>query len=324
MKRRGLITSVILAVAVFVGLALYGDVPELVDQVSSFPVSLWFAVLGLALLNYLIRFVRWHYYLRLLGIRISPVASGAIFASGLSMVVSPGRVGELAKSYYLKEKLGVPAAQSSPAVITERVTDLASVLLLSLWGLALVPYGWAFAGVALGLLAAFAVLVLSSWGSNQVLRLPMPSRWRPFLATSIDAFRQIMSMKALTVAVFLGVLAWLAEGAGLWVVLHGLDAPGSFGQAISIYAVATLLGAATMLPGGLVGTEAGMVALLRQVDLNETQASSATFIIRLCTLWFAVVIGLAALVCVQLYMPNRPDRQPSTLTPADTPTAAGP
>ena len=320
MKRRGLITFLFLSMAVFAGLALYGDLPELLSQVSSFPVAYWFGVMGLALANYLFRLARWHYYLRVLDIDIGFRASAIIFFSGLSMAISPGRVGELAKSYYLSEKRGVPLARSAAAVVAERVTDVMGVLLLSLWGLTLVPYGWAAALAvlaAIGLLIAFA---MSPWGSGMVHRLPIPGRWRPFVSTSRDSFRQVLSVRPLALALLLAVLAWFAEGCALWLVLRGLDADGSLGEAVSIYAAATLLGAATMLPGGLIGTEGGMVALLRQIGLDRPLASTATFIIRVCTLWFAVAIGLVALVYVQVYMPRKPAQEiaPITLYP-DTP-----
>ena len=305
MKHRDLIVIMLLAVAVFAGLALYGDLPELLDQVAAFPLAYWGLALGLALANYGIRLVRWHFFLRVLGIRIRLVPSAAIFLSGLSMTVSPGRVGELAKCYFLKDRLGVPIARSAAAVIAERIMDVFSVLLLSIWGLFLVPYGWAVAVVLLVAFVTFVLFVVSSWGSSKLLRLPMPGRWRPFLTSSRDAFQEIFTFKPVLLALALSLLAWFAEGAALWLVLRGMDAPGSPGQAVSIYAAATLLGAVTMLPGGLVGTEGGMVALLGQLDMTKTQASTATFIVRVCTLWFAVFLGGLALIYVQVHMPRR-------------------
>ena len=323
MKRRSLLLFVTLALLVFGGLAIYGDLPELLDRISSFPLSYWFIALGLALANYAVRLVRWHYYLRLLGINIGWVASMAVFMSGLAMAISPGKVGELAKSYFLKEKLDVPVARSAPVVITERFTDLLSVLVLSSWGLVLVPYGWTVVVLVLGVAATFVVLLVSPWGNERLLRLPLPSRWKPFLETSGDTFRQVFSLRPLSLALLLGALAWFAEGCALWVVLKGLDAPGSLGAAVSIYAAATLLGAITMLPGGLVGTEGGMVALLRQLDLTRPQASTATLIIRICTLWFAMAVGLIALAYVQLYMPRKP-AQEEALHPGGLGAGGGP
>ena len=249
------------------------------------------------------------------------VRAPRIFLSGLSMAISPGRVGELAKSYFLKDKFDVPVARSAAVVVAERITDLLSVLLLSLWGLTLIPYGWAVAMAVLAAFGTFALLVISPWGSARLFRLPLPGRWRPFLSISRDALHSIFSLKPLMIAMMLGVAAWLAEGCALWLVLRGLGASASLGQAVSIYGVATLLGAVTMLPGGLVATEGGLIALLQQVDIAKTPASTATFIIRVCTLWFAVLIGLLALVFVQVYLPRKAGEgvEPLSLRPEETP-----
>ena len=323
MKRSGLLTFAFLAILVFAGLAFYGDLPEVLSQIGSFPLAYWFMAFGLALANYFFRLLRWHYYLKLLGIKIGAWASIAIFMSGLSMAISPGRVGELAKSYFLKHKLDVPVSLSSAVVVTERLTDLVSVLLLSLWGLALIPYGWAVALAIAMAFSIFVLLVVSSWGSDRLLRLPLPKGWRPFLTSSRDTFRQVFSVRPLVTGISLGAAAWFAEGCAMWLVLRGLDTTGSLGQAVSIYCAATLLGAITLLPGGLVGTEGGMVALLQRLDMGKTLASAATFIIRVCTLWFAVFIGLLAVVYVKFYMPSKFPMEIEPPGPyADTPEQA--
>ncbi len=246
----------------------------------------------------MIRLVRWNYFLKLLGIKVGHRNSAIIFVSGLSMALSPGRVGELGKSYYLKEKLGVPVALSSAAVITERITDLIAVVLLSSWGLLLIPYGW----------------TVMPWGNDLLLRLPLPERVQPFIIRSKSAFQQVLSPKPLVVAVGLSLLAWASEGLAFWLVLEGLDTTVSLGQAISVYAAATLLGAITLLPGGLVGTEGGMVALLQQLNVNNTLASTATVIIRVCTLWFGVGLGILALAYLQLFMPKVRSGQAGCIT----------
>ena len=179
MKRRGILLFVILAVAVFAGLAFYGDFPELIDQIADFPVRFWLAALGLAAANYVLRLVRWHYYMHVLKIPVGLASSGLIFVAGLSMAISPGRVGELAKSYFLRERAGVPVSRSSAAVVAERVMDLVGVLLLSVWGLFLVPYGWAAAILVIAGVAAFFLLCVSSWGSAKVLALPLPHAGSP-------------------------------------------------------------------------------------------------------------------------------------------------
>jgi uncharacterized membrane protein YbhN (UPF0104 family) len=47
-----------------------------------------------------------------------------------------------------------------------------------------------------------------------------------------------------------------------------------------------------MLPGGLGVTEGSMTALLVIFHLRPDVSAATTLIIRACTLWFAVIVGL--------------------------------
>ena len=132
--------------------------------------------------------------------------------------------------------------------------------------------------------------------------LPFPTKWKTYWESYKSSFRLMFSVRPLVIVLCLAVVAWLAEGLGLWVVLQGLDTHITIEKSVSIYAASTLFGALLMLPGGLVGTEGSMVALLQQLGVNRTIASSATFIIRLCTLWFAVLVGLPAMGFIYFFM----------------------
>jgi uncharacterized protein (TIRG00374 family) len=155
------------------------------------------------------------------------------------------------------------------------------------------------------LLLCGAGMLLVAWRRNDwLLRLPGLRRWRDALGASRDGLRRLLALGPLSVALFLGALAWLSEGVALWVLLLGLDAPVSVLRAVPIYAAATLVGAATALPGGLVGTEGSMVALLQQAGVARSPAAIATLLVRLATLWFAVAIGLAALAWLHRRRPR--------------------
>jgi glycosyltransferase 2 family protein len=104
----------------------------------------------------------------------------------------------------------------------------------------------------------------------------------------------------------LSIVAWLCECVAFWLVLRGFSSPeatvdASLKLCIFIYATMTIAGALSFLPGGLGVQEIGMVKLLiaQAHGLSEPTAAAATFITRVCTLWFAVIIGVVALVVMQ-------------------------
>jgi uncharacterized protein (TIRG00374 family) len=322
MASRRLLLLVFLAVAVFAGLVGYGDFPAMTGLLLNFPLSYLLTALALAFLNYLLRFLRWAYYLRTLKVNIPWPTSILVFLSGLAMSVTPGKVGEVLKSYMLRDRQGVPVAASAPAVVMERLTDVVAVVALGLTGLAILPLPISVA-LAVALLLCAGVFLFAAWRNTDVLiRIPLLRRWERELQVSREGFRLLVQPRHVVVAVVLGVLAWLSEGVALWVVLLGLGVEVNLLWALPIYAAATLVGALIALPGGLIGTEGTMVALLQQTGLDRGVAAAATLLVRVATLWLAVLIGLAALAILHRSA-SAPDAaanpRESDAAPADAP-----
>ena len=280
-------------------MAGYGDFEDTVDEIGDLPVRYIFAGLSLALANYLLRYLRWSYYLGVLKIHVPARLGMLVFLSGLAMSVTPGKAGELVKCYLLNRQTGVPVARSAPVVVMERVTDVISVIILGLTGFVLLPVPVvAVLSVALTLLVA-ALMFAVSRHSLRLTRLPVLSRWSEMLQDSQEGFNELATARVMLTGVGIGVVAWSAEGLALWVILKGVGADITLGQSLPIYAAATLVGAITALPGGLVGTEGSMLALLQQSGAAKSAASASTVLVRLVTLWFAVALGLLALLALR-------------------------
>ncbi|MCB0061603.1 MAG: flippase-like domain-containing protein, partial [Caldilineaceae bacterium] len=129
--RRKILFSLLFALLVYMALALWSDWQALTTALIDFP-WLWLpAVIGLTLVNYSGRLLKWHWYLRLLGIPINRYDSGRVFGVGMLMVMTPGKAGEFLKSYMVKNVTGTPMAITAPVVLAERMTDGAAMLLLA-------------------------------------------------------------------------------------------------------------------------------------------------------------------------------------------------
>ena len=304
MTTKRLLPLIFLTVAVFVGLISYGDFREIGKQLSHFPVTHIFAALGLATVNYVLRFVRWAYYLKVLSISPPLGSNILIFLSGLALSITPGKAGELLKCYLLRDRTGVPVSVSAPVVVMERLTDVVSIVLLALLGLALLPMPVLLVLVVVLALCGVVMLVILTRKGHWLIELPLLRRWKDPLSTSYEGLRLLARPKLTVIALILGAAAWFSEGLALWVILKGLDAHISLLRAMSIYAAATLVGAVTALPGGLVGTEGSMVALLQRSEIVRGAASAGTLLVRLATLWFAVAVGLLALAWLNRVKPK--------------------
>ena len=297
--------SLLFGVAVVVALSLYADVAKLSAALGSFRWELLPAILGLTLLNYTLRFLKWHYYLGQIGVLgLSLWFSIAIFFSGLAMVVTPGKVGEWLKSYLLREHTGTPFFRSAPVIIAERLTDGLAMVLLASGGLVLFHVGWQL--VVLVLFLAFGVLVVA-WTPplaeavlGVVARVPWLSGRTAYLREFYASSRTIFGPKNLLLGVGLGLVSWSGECFAYYLVLVGLGQPESavlVVQAAFILAVASLGGSLLLLPGGLGVAEGGITGMAQLlVGMPRELAVTSAILIRLSTLWFGVSLGLAMLL----------------------------
>ena len=301
----------VVAVAVFAGFSIYADVDALGDRLSQFAPHAVVLALLLALGNYVIRFIRWELYLRAVGARAPLGTSALVFLSGFAMSVTPGKLGELVKAVLLREAAGTEATRVAPVVIAERATDLLALVLLALVGAA--AYGVAVPlALAGGAVTLAGIGVLGSKRASLALidliaRVPRAGRLAPKLRDAYQHLGPLVRLRALAWGTGFGVAAWLCECLGFAIIVAGF--PGAhvpLGLATLIYAVTTVAGALSFLPGGLLVTEGSMTLLLvaSARGLDRPAAVAATILTRLCTLWFAVVLGLVALFVLRRIRPT--------------------
>ena len=310
---RRLLPVFALGLLVLAGLLGLADPRHFLAQLRRFDFALLAPILALSLLNYSLRFVRWEIYLRALGTRLPLGRSCGVFLAGFLLSVTPGKAGELGKAWLVRELGGGPALRVAPAVLAERVTDVLGVAALLAVGALPFPGGpwWAalgLAAVALGT-AAFTWERWAVWLFGRLARLPFVGARAGALATIYQGLRSLLSPGLLAMGLLVSTLAWGAEGAGFVVAVRAYAPHTAFLAGLFDYTASTVLGSASMLPGGLGAADGALTALLRAQGLDTARATLITFIIRGATLWFAVLLGLLALPVVAHWLATRRPRR---------------
>ncbi|MCL4535842.1 MAG: flippase-like domain-containing protein [Bacteroidetes bacterium] len=303
--RGRILFSLALGLVVVVAMGLYADMSQLAMTLAHFEWGLVPLIMTLTLVNYGMRFGKWHYYLRLLGgSGLGWRRSLAIFLSGFSMTVTPGKVGEWLKSLLLRDAIGMPISASAPVIIAERMTDGLAMLVLASGGLLVYGYGrQVMLAILLGCLA-FVVLTqqrsFAEWAFGLLERVPLIAPRVHHLHAFYESARELFRARNLLFAVGVGLVSWVWECVAFYVVLVGLGLPATpelLLQATFILSSASLLGGASMVPGGLAvaeGSIAGMLLFLGTTG-EPAVAAAGALLIRLSTLWFGVALGIITL-----------------------------
>jgi len=256
----------------------------------------------LSFLNYFTRFFKWDYYLSVINIELKKFDSLSIFMSGLIMSITPGKVGELLKAYLVKEVTSIPVSRTAPVIFAERITDFLSLLLIAVIGAYAFDYGLK---LALGVTVFFIILII--FISNKKISLSILNYLERFsflkkhlenIHHAYESSYQLLRPLPLLTMTITSLVAWLFECLGYHLILLNFGIDFGFFWAAFSYAFATIIGALSMLPGGLGVTEGSLTYFLVKKGVANNVAVATTFIVRVVTLWFAVLVGV---ISVSLY-----------------------
>ncbi|NLH61580.1 MAG: flippase-like domain-containing protein [Ignavibacteriales bacterium] len=291
---------------IYLAFTIYADYELVYESFSRFPVFIIPLVLLLVFSNYFTRFLKWDYYLGLLNIQIKKRDSFTIFMSGLIMSVTPGKMGEVLKSYLLKQISGAPVSKTAPIVVVERITDFVSLVFIALIGAYIFDYGRMIV-LFTGLFFLIVILAISNRNLSlklieAVSGLRIARKYAGNLKSAYESSYTLLRGKPLLLMSLLSLLSWFLECLGYYIILVNFKVEVSIIWSSFVYCFSTIIGAITMLPGGLGVTDGSLTYLVSKQGIPLSTAVASTFIIRAATLWFAVLVGVIAIAMFQRKM----------------------
>jgi uncharacterized membrane protein YbhN (UPF0104 family) len=305
--RRALVGALVAAIATIVLFSLFGDLGEIRTAIRGFDTRVIPLVIALTIWNYIWRAIKFRWFTAELGVPSAGVRLDTlIFLSGMALTITPGKVGELIRTVYIRRLTGAPPNRTSAAIIADRITDGLAMLALAMAGLFEFRYGRPFLALVLVALAGGLILIQRPELLHRIINRFAGMRIvgggvvhaRAFIDATHTLFRPRMLAKGFGISLF----SWYGECIAFFLILVGLGLDASWSLLLAatfILAVSSLAGGASMLPGGLGiadATVAGMLLLLiDDPEMNRSLAAAATLLVRFATLWLGVVIGAVAL-----------------------------
>jgi uncharacterized protein (TIRG00374 family) len=301
----------------------------LATRLRDFPLWLLVPVLLLKCVCWTLRYVAWRYFLGVIGVRtqrglpVRPVPSpeaprtirerdsATLWLSGLSLAVSPGKLGEVLKALVLKNLTGVTFSRAAPVVFMERLVD--GLAIIPLTTVAMLAAGGSLhtGGLSLSYVRAVLIGVTIALVSGVILVQIRPLAYRvldlvqdwPGLRRFHGALRafyesafDLIKLRHLAPTLVLGLSAYTTDCMGFYLLLTGLGLHGTwtlFAEASFILGFSVIIASISALPGGAGGRELTIGTLLAGVaGLSKADAGTATFLISLFQMWVGVLLGL--------------------------------
>ena len=308
--QRWVVVAIVVCIFLYVGFTIWSGIGEIQQGLRTFRWSMFIIAIGLTLSNYALRFVKWHYLLKRLGVQLPWSLDAWNFIAGLSMAISPGKAGELLKPYVVRRITHTPMARTIPALITERLTDGIAMLFLASVGVMTYASNQLQWLVIPAILTATGLLVLASKEATdfflQFLKpFPLFNKVLPKIEEMIESMRTCVAPLPLIWTVLLSIVAWGAECLAFQLIFHGLGVNAGFDVCFFLYAFATVAGSA--MPGGLGVADGALVGGAMQfLTVTQSQAVTAALLTRIATLWLGVGLGAIALLKVSSLLKEYP------------------
>lgn len=293
MAKDKIILVVFLTIIVYILMGVYADFGKLSATMSSFKWQYAILLIVLTTLGYGLRYLKWYIYLKSGDIDLTRSESLFVFLCGLCMIVTPGRIGELWKSWLIKDIAGVKVSKTIPIVVADRVTDAISLIWLSFIGsFYYTRSDIILTGFIISCVATYCAInskILSKYVMS--LTKKRSSKHVDDIQTMHDTLTLIMKPKLFLSLTLLNVIAWFFECLGLYYIIIGFGKWVSVLPSVFIFSFSSLIGGVSMIPGGIGIAEAGISGLLVFGGISPTISVAIAIILRLGSFWYGAILG---------------------------------
>ncbi|QUC64788.1 flippase-like domain-containing protein [Nitrosopumilus sp. K4] len=282
---------VLISIIFYFGVILYGDINQINQNFSVLDFRYIPAILSMVVVSIFLKSLRQKYLLQRENLDISVKDSVSIFCSGLAFLMTPGAIGTFAKSFFMKEKYGFQLSKTISVIIAERIFDLVGIS-----GLVIIFMSFRFVDVLFLPITLFVILLIGfiflasrSFFTNRITNVLKKLIKQDGFEIS---FKNILTRKNIFTLTVFSIGCWFLDAVAFYLSFSAFITEINFFDASIIGLSSLVAGFLTLIPGGIGITEVSLINLLIQYNLDYDLATTATIFSRICTVWFATVLGI--------------------------------
>ena len=291
---------IIITIIIYTVFLFFSDFSKIYDHLGTFNTIYLIPIFSLVTLSWCVLFLRWTLLLKNLDILVPHKSSFIIFISSFALSATPGQLGELIKSKLLKNKFDIPISKTAPLIFIERIYDLIGALIVSSLGISYIESGNTILLIFTIILFSLIILLRSKIVFTKFLSLFEKIKFLRNKITSIsDVYESIqpsLNPKIFLSSTLLSMIYWMLVGTSSYFVLLALEINTiNYFHMISIYSSSIIIGAVSLIPGGVGVAEGSITGLLSLGGVEISIAFVIGILVRVFTLWYGVIIGFILL-----------------------------
>jgi glycosyltransferase 2 family protein len=242
-----------------------------------------------------IKSYRWHILVSNEGFNYKPYRSfGAYMSSDAIGIVTPGRIGEIARLYYVRQETSISFYQAFKTIVSDRIFDFTMLGWFGISGLTFyfktfghLP-GYIYTLIVLCVFAFTYITGLLILGT--IIRKNWLTRW-PIPGFIYECFKAVVGKKAVQMW-GITIIAYFAYFFFSWLILHSLKVKTGV---VDVAFIMSIMSLSTIIPISIAGfgtREATLVALFSYYTLSPETAVSFSLLHFTAFFLWGGIIGL--------------------------------
>jgi len=297
------ILALAVSLLILILLIIYADPAKFLAIVAASNYKFLALAFGISTISVLLRVMKWKVLLD--GVSFSSIMPVQMLGMTISNF-SPGKIAEPIKGVIFKLKEGRAVSSILPSIIWERVIDVVVLVILAMVGayffLILDPKFYLISIFVISVFILALVVGLLTmykkgfglWIFKILKRLPFTGRLSDSFIKTFQESRVNRSKVAYSFVIT--IIAWVLEGFVLHYAFLSIGINLSPIILASIFALATLIGIASSLPGGIGSTEVVMTIFLGYFGIEKSLAIVGILLARFLSIWYVNLLGGLSLI----------------------------
>jgi glycosyltransferase 2 family protein len=278
---------------------LFSDLEKFSSEFEKIDLLFVPVIIAVHLVSLLVCSVRQKVLLDALDIKLSLRQNIVFQFAGYSLSITPGGIGELIKSHFLKKIHSKDYMETIPVVFAEKYYNLlASVLLITVMLFFRNNLDIQIIVVIIWILLIGALVMIKNQKVFPMSKIPRVWILKNLLknVTSFSKILATLSESGIFIKCFcLGLVAVVADAVAIYFCFLAFDIHYNFIDSTLSVVTSITVGAISFLPGGIGVTELSMAGLLVKSGIVVSVALALTIFIRFMITWSSVIIGLITL-----------------------------
>ncbi len=286
-------------VIIYLSIIFYFDFDQITKTLAGIDISYLFLGVGLWISGLGVRGYRWHLLMRSLSKKISFKENLLYYLSGLAMIYSPGRAGEIIRAPYIKRDFGIPISKSVSVMLVERYYELISVFVII--SIAIFYTDFPKIVMIVPIIITISLVIIMTKKKifiqiiNKFYRIKFIKKFLPDVNESIETIFSLVKPKFYFKGITTSLIVYLIDSVGIFFILKSLHTDLDFMLLTAIFNISSLIAVVSMIPAGTGIWEGGFIGMLVTNGISNEVAISASLLFRLVITGSFSIIGVFCL-----------------------------